>query len=122
MDDPTDPFESGASRTGPRTATVASDRAQNREAYLHRHLDPLDVQLTDLAPTTRRSLHEYARFMLVLADARSVTWSHPVLELCKAVESELAFTFRHCQALRGLQNATTLGEKANEAPPQTDEV
>jgi hypothetical protein len=89
------------------------DGRRRREEYLANLLRPSAVSLGDLSPATRTALHEYARFMLVVAAAQSASWNSPVIELCRAVESEIAVALGDCPGLGGLRKATTLGEKAH---------
>jgi len=96
----------------PRAPEPGGNRQRQREEYLSGLLQASAVSLEDLSPATRTALHEYARFMLLVASAQSASWNSPVIELCRAVESEVAVALGDCPGLRGLRNETTLGEKA----------
>lgn len=87
------------------------DRAAQRREYLDRLLRPAGLRLDDLAPPTRKALHEYARFMLGSAQAQSASWNTGVMELCRAVESELAVSLRDCPGFANFAKRT-LGEQA----------
>jgi hypothetical protein len=96
--------------TNPGAKTA--DRAAQRREYLDRLLGPVGLSLDDLATSTRRALHEYARFMLVVARAQSASWNMGVMELCRAVEYEIAATLRDCPGLANF-GKRTLGEQAS---------
>jgi hypothetical protein len=88
------------------------DRAGRRREYLDGLLKPSGLSFEDLATPTHRALHEYARFMLLVARAQSASWNTAVIELCRAVESEVVVTLRGCPGTANLDRRT-LGEQAS---------
>lgn len=75
-------------------------------------LSPVGLALSDFAGATQGFLDEYARYALLALDNPSASWDGAVVELCKAVETELGHTLGECPGLRPLKEGTTLGEKA----------
>src|SRR5262245_11914777 len=90
----------------------STDRAASRREYLGALLQPWSFGLADIAPHTLRALHGYARFMILVAPAHSASWNTAVIELCRAVESEVVITLRECLGLSTLARLA-LGEKAS---------
>jgi hypothetical protein len=90
----------------------STDRAASRRRYLDTLLQPWSLGLGDIAPPTRRALEGYARFMLLVAPARSASWNTAVVELCRAAESEVVVTLHDCLGLTSL-GRLALGEKAS---------
>ncbi len=88
-----------------------SERQRQREQYLVGLLSPVGIELHDLAKSTAEALHQYARFMLTSADAGSASFNTPVIELCRAVESEVDARLSDLSGLAMLKGKP-LGKKA----------
>ncbi|MFB3779403.1 MAG: hypothetical protein ACE141_17425 [Bryobacteraceae bacterium] len=90
------------------------DRARlvDRERYLRPLLAAASLTPADLGKSTANALHEYARFMLFIAKMPSASWNSPLIELCRATESEVALALGDLPGF-GCLAKCTLGEKAH---------
>jgi hypothetical protein len=91
----------------------AVERRRWRREWVEVFLSEIGVAYERLAPQTRRNLDDWARQVQVYLTQRSAGFETVVLELCKAVESELACGLARVVGLEFLGNADTLGTKAH---------
>lgn len=75
-------------------------------------LDRISLTQDRLAVSTQKCLDEWARQVKLVQDQPSSNFGNAVLQLCKAVESELASGLGTIQTLSFLGDGT-LGQKAN---------
>lgn len=90
----------------------AEERRRWRREYVDGFLAQLRLQRDALAPSTQKCLDQWARQVKLVADQPSSNFGNVVLELCKAVESELASGLGTIRGLEFLARGT-LGEKAH---------
>ena len=93
-----------------QTATDEERRRWRRE-HVDRFLTEIGLDRDRLAGSTQTCLNEWARQVKLVEDQPSSNFGNVVLQLCKAVESELAGGLGTIQALAFL-NEGTLGQKA----------
>lgn len=92
--------------------TGKSPRAPERQKFLGKLLKTAGIELDDLSEGARDALENYARFVLGSGDAPSASWNHPLVEIARAVESEMDATVGDVKGFQPLKTMA-LGEKAH---------
>ena len=92
-------------------ANSDSDRKKERQRYIEGTFARVGLKIYDLAEPTLDCLENWARFMLGSAKEPSASWNTPLLELCRAIEAEVASALGSFPGLEGLAQGT-LGDRA----------
>ena len=87
------------------------ERKQWRKDYIDQFLVGINVSRTALANSTFTYMEDSARQVQLATTQASANWNAPVLNLCKAVESELACSFGEIPGLEFLSEPNPLGDK-----------
>jgi hypothetical protein len=87
-------------------------RRERRRQKVDQFLLGTGIRASQLAPSTQQCLDGWARQFLLVQDQASANWANALLELCKAVECELACTLGRIPGLDFLADHGALGEKA----------
>lgn len=90
---------------------AAAERRQRRRQQVARFLATVGVSLQQLAGSTQKCLDEWARQVLLVQDQPSANWATVVLQLCRAVESDLANTLGQEEGLGFLAGSEPIGAK-----------
>lgn len=90
----------------------AVGRRQRRRQIVEEFLGGIGVAIEQLAQSTQECLDQWARQVLVVREQPSANWANAVLQICRAVESEVAATLGQTDGLEFLANDGALGEKA----------
>jgi hypothetical protein len=85
---------------------------QRREQHVDTFLNEIGLQRSALSVPTRQHLNEWARQALLVMDQPSSNWDSAILNLCRAVESEMADRLGSVSVLQFFANQISLGEKA----------
>lgn len=92
------------------------DDAVQRREWRQRHVDQLvatiGVARDALASSTQQCLEEWARQVYLVLNQPSANWGKAVLDLCRAVESELASRLGSISGLEFFADPIPLGAKA----------
>jgi hypothetical protein len=88
-------------------------RRQWRRELVDKFLAENGLTYDVLAQSTQKNLDEWARQVRLVTDQPSANWDNAVLQLCKAVESELASTLGRAKGLEFLASEDALGNKAH---------
>ena len=91
---------------------ATEQRRRLRRAYVDQFLADWGLHFEALAPSTQQCLDEWARQARLVEDQPSSNFGTVLIQLCKAVESELAAGLGNIPALTTLTDGT-LGEKAH---------
>ncbi len=91
--------------------TAAEERRRWRREHIDRFLHEIGLDRGRLAESTQACLDEWARQVKLVEDQPSSNFGNAVMQLCKAVESELAGGLGSIQGLAFLRDGT-LGQKA----------
>ena len=87
-----------------------------RQEWRRRHVDqflaPIGVTRDVLASSTQQCLDEWARQVHLVLNQPSANWGAAILNLCRAVESELASRLGSIDGLQFFAGSTPLGSKA----------
>lgn len=87
------------------------ERQRWRREYIERFLTEFGLVHERLANSTKKCLDDWARQVKVVEDQPSSNYGSVVIQLCKAVESELATGLAGIETLAFLRDGT-LGQKA----------
>lgn len=90
----------------------ATLRRERRRLEIEHFLARFGVERAKLAASTRECLEEWARQKAVVHDQPSANWANVVLQLCRAVESEVANTLGTYPGLEFLADEQALGDMA----------
>ena len=88
-----------------------TQRRQRRREQVEQFLAGVGISLQHLAASTQECLDQWARQVLLVQDQPSASWAMAVLQLCRAVESELANTLGQKEGLQFLADDGALGDK-----------
>jgi len=88
-------------------------RRERRRQHVEQFLAGAGVTAQQLARSTHECLDQWARQVLLVQDQPSANWANVVLQLCRAVESELASTLGQMEGLTFLADGA-LGDKARD--------
>lgn len=91
----------------------AAARRQWRRDFVDKFLAEIGLTYDVLAQSTQKNLDDWARQVQLITDQPSANWDQAVMQLSKAVESELACTLGPIKGLAFLASDETLGTKAN---------
>jgi hypothetical protein len=91
----------------------AAGRRRWRKECVDKFLASINVSRQVLARPTQRHLDEWARQVQLVTDQPSANWEAAILNICKAVESQLAISFGSITGLDFLAAPTPLGSKAH---------
>ena len=91
--------------------TAPEEGRRQRREYVDRFLADVGLAFEALFPSTQKCLDEWARQARVVEDQPSANFGNVVVQLCKAVESELAAGLGSVEALNFLTGGA-LGQKS----------
>jgi hypothetical protein len=91
--------------------TSAEERQRWRREHVDQFLHGIGLECGRLAGSTQTCLNEWARQVKLVEDQPSSNFGNAVMQLCKAVESELSTGLGSIKALAFLREGT-LGQKA----------
>jgi hypothetical protein len=89
-------------------------RRKWRREFIDQFLAEINITHDMLSPSTQTSLNEWARQVQLVTDQPSANWDQAVLQLSKAVESELACKLGQVKGLECLASEKPLGDKAKD--------
>ena len=95
--------------------TVTEERRRSlRRGYVDRFLAEFDVPFASLAESTQKELDQWARQAQLVEDQPSANWRQVILQLCIAVECQLAAHLGSIEGFSFLAAASALGPKAKQ--------
>src|SRR5262249_31450725 len=88
-------------------------RQERRRESVNRFLSEIGTMLQRVGDPTQKHLDGWARQVQLIEDQPSANWDNAVLQLCKAIESELALTLGKVRGLGFLASKGNVGAKAS---------
>lgn len=90
-----------------------AERRQWRAAHVEQFLKNHGLHQDALSPSTLKCLDDWARQVQLVRAQPSANWSKPILDLCRAVESQLEAALGSIAGLDILSAGDNLGTKAH---------
>src|SRR5712691_9772518 len=90
----------------------ATKRQVRRKEYVDQFLHEIGIVHDALAKSTHKCLDDWARQVQLVTDQPSANWGKVILDLCRAVESQLASSLGQVQGLEFLAGSAPLGSQA----------